>query len=651
MQIETVSLIEVIAAARARQASLVPETAGYLMLALGRALANVPMRLDLDHVRLSTEGSVTLDGPKQALSSRACVGSLQRLLTELLDLSKGYAPALRAAAEARVGEDGLEALFGAIATSLIPINRAAAKRALARLARETLRAVHTGTLERPSLDLDDLQRRSDAQPSHRQDERRSADQSPRRRARRDSSLDAGTPSPPQHSATLTPTFVDTDISTDGMSFREEVMRDVVGFIAGDARKKRESERGTDPDIVEGQAASSPSKQDEARQSTSHRVGASAIDVLDRRFRSSSESTEKESGRREASSRVPKRFVPKRDKVLGRSDDAALPYAATSVETLLERFAEAPQDVPSLRQVEKSLGQLGSLHMTPVAPSSEELPRSGEFADGRPALPGELDGEPVSVEAESLVGSLPSPEPSRASATPSGQTFGHGQSSVPPLFLERISRNPRRVFAGLGALFVLGASVVALALVRPDLIQRVRGSAAAPAAAPVCRAEVTLTNLPERHELLLRLGAAPFTTTNLPKGVRLELIATAAGHQPKRIVVEEDADWSLASGALALDATLDPGPTSTWPAAPAGEVGGKGPAGSVSFSATPAATELWLVLHAGEGTRKSVALPCGTRAELIALDPAEPNQFRRAQLEPELLTAAARTGDAEVAMLP
>jgi len=645
VQIETVSLLEVIAAARSRHASLVPETAGYVTLALGRALAGVPMRLDLDHLRLSTEGTVTIDGPREARPTRATVTALQRLLTELLDLSRGYAPALRAATEPGAFEEGPDAFFSAVAKALIPINRAAAKRSLARLARETAKARQTGMLDRPSLDLDlelrpsDLDVRSPARPAPR------AAEAPARRPAREESRDHATPSPPAHSASLTPTFVDSDVATEGMSFREALMRNVVGFIAKDVKTARPA--GSDHVLLDHDDALLPVPDERLLE----RPGASALDILDRRAEPARPRDREPSDDRERASRVPKRFVPKRGKIQPKTDDGGLPYVATSVETLLERFAEAPQDAPSLRQVEKSLGQLGSLHMTPIPNGTEEAPISLDDVADRAALTVDGEGTPSVGSVEADPAWTPAPDPSRASSTPSGQAFGHEQSSVPPLFLDRISRHPRRLVAGMGVVLAAAAALGGVALVRPDLLRRLNPSATVAAAAPVCSAEVTLKDLPEQHELLLRLGAAPFTTHAVPQGVRLELVAMAPSHQPQRLTIDKTADWHSGVGGLQLDASLEPATSPTWPSAPEGEVGGTGPAGQLAFSATPVASELWLVLHAGSGTHQAIRLPCDATAHLVALDPAEPSNLRRAQLDPELLRAAARNGEAEVAMVP
>ncbi len=69
-------------------------------------------------------------------------------------------PGLAAAARPRGDEQDVDQVVGDIEAALIPVNRAAAKRALARLARETLRAKELGKLrKKPSLPPAPVRRR------------------------------------------------------------------------------------------------------------------------------------------------------------------------------------------------------------------------------------------------------------------------------------------------------------------------------------------------------------------------------------------------------------------------------------------------------------------------------------------------------------
>jgi hypothetical protein len=148
MDATSVTLDEVIAAARVRAASLVPETSGYLALAIADASARLPFRLEDRMVSLSTEGSVVVKRGSEVVEPEESAVVLRDTLGRLLALSIGSAPSLASAARTRARGDQVEAFIHELETALVPVNRAAARRALARLARETVRAREAGKLKR-----------------------------------------------------------------------------------------------------------------------------------------------------------------------------------------------------------------------------------------------------------------------------------------------------------------------------------------------------------------------------------------------------------------------------------------------------------------------------------------------------------------------
>lgn len=149
MDVLSVTLEEVLGAAKARAASLVPETSGYLALAIADASARLPFRLDDDMIALTTEGSVQVARGSVVVPPQESAQRIRDMLARLLALSIGSAPALVGASRARrespVGVDGF---IAELENALVPVNRAAARRALARLARETARARESGKLRR-----------------------------------------------------------------------------------------------------------------------------------------------------------------------------------------------------------------------------------------------------------------------------------------------------------------------------------------------------------------------------------------------------------------------------------------------------------------------------------------------------------------------
>lgn len=143
-----VTLDEVFAAAAARSASLVPETSGYLALALGDATSRLPLLHDDRALLLTTEGSLSASRRGDVVSPERAARAMRDVLARLLAVSSGTMPGLAAAARPRdESPRGVDAVIEEIEAALIPVNRAAARRALARLAREALRAKEAGKLK------------------------------------------------------------------------------------------------------------------------------------------------------------------------------------------------------------------------------------------------------------------------------------------------------------------------------------------------------------------------------------------------------------------------------------------------------------------------------------------------------------------------
>jgi hypothetical protein len=224
--------------------------------------------------------------------------------------------------------------------------------------------------------------------------------------------------------------------------------------------------------------------------------------------------------------------------------------------------------------------------------------------------------------------------------------------------DRPQTGRRAVAAGSVALVLAVGALSFMYLRHPEILGLTRDASQAqlPGAASsgTCYADLTLKDLPSPHEVLLGLGQAPMTTRPLPVGVRLELLSLAPGYQPERVIVPSHAEWVVApdgSRSMSLSLTLQPGETNTWPAAPAGDVGGIGPSGVIAVNAKPAGAELWLVVGAGEGDRRSITVPCGEPASLMVINPLDPAQRRRVTVAPNQLEAALAQGGAELSVKP
>jgi len=141
----SITLEEVFAVVSAKRVPLAPELAGYLALEIAEGAGGAPGEVDPRQVYIGDEGTVALvrqkraepAGDKAEKPDRA-EESIRGILQRLLDASGSQTPALDAAAKRAAGH-GVPSLSQELESALIPVNRPAARRALARLAREVKR--------------------------------------------------------------------------------------------------------------------------------------------------------------------------------------------------------------------------------------------------------------------------------------------------------------------------------------------------------------------------------------------------------------------------------------------------------------------------------------------------------------------------------
>jgi hypothetical protein len=140
----TVTLLEVLAAAKKHAAALPGELAGYLLLATADQVAAAPRCPALQDVALDEDGGVRVVGGAAASDTQA-----ERRLRELFGFTLGHSAPVTAALT-RVAQRGtsgsVRGLAQELEAALIPLNRGASRRALSRLCRETMRAVARGEL-------------------------------------------------------------------------------------------------------------------------------------------------------------------------------------------------------------------------------------------------------------------------------------------------------------------------------------------------------------------------------------------------------------------------------------------------------------------------------------------------------------------------
>lgn len=143
-----VTLPQILVAASTRHAHMVPESAGYLILALCEAIGCLPLAIPDSAIELSAEGAVAVTQQGKVVIAPEASQTMRELFARLLAVTTGATPRLVAVARPRdiSGERSLDVLASEIEAALVPMNRAAGKRSLGRLARETLRAIESGTL-------------------------------------------------------------------------------------------------------------------------------------------------------------------------------------------------------------------------------------------------------------------------------------------------------------------------------------------------------------------------------------------------------------------------------------------------------------------------------------------------------------------------
>jgi hypothetical protein len=134
----SVTLEEVFTVIGARRVPLAPELAGYLVLEIAEHADPGGGEVDPRAVFVSEEGTVALVKPRREGAAGSAEISIRAMLSRLLDASGSQTPALAAASKRR-SIAGLPALAEELEIALIPVNRAAGRRALARLAREVRR--------------------------------------------------------------------------------------------------------------------------------------------------------------------------------------------------------------------------------------------------------------------------------------------------------------------------------------------------------------------------------------------------------------------------------------------------------------------------------------------------------------------------------
>jgi len=690
-----VTVAEVIAVARRKQALLTPETAGYLVLGAADQLVTSPVLVD-EHLC-----SMQVDGGRISMLSRRVAHpldaerGLRLLLRRLLEVSSGRAPALSNIA-ALPPKGDLAALLAELESALIPVNRGAAARALSRLARETVRARRPSVApeEATTAELEgDLSPRApaagdDTEPmqvghdrtSNVDVTRDSQDTLNRHLTSRDSQETLNRSRPTQdsedslsrHVVLLEPSLPRFPLDSSG----EPAGRasDAFGFAEEATTSRRETVGEPRPpqpssenvqELLDDCLPSSPppptpplpqarlvtpqpsavlpaltpppspvgsSKTPPPAPVLRTRTPAPAATVLPKvGTPPPSPTAAATSAGASASARQPPRD-PAADPIFS----SYPPPSARGVDELLQDFLKSTS-----RKQDRVAEDLR--RMTGV----EAEQRAGASAEGN-----HRDESPFPHPGGATDFYTSTPPPRRAASLSS--EFAHDDARVPP--------PPRR-----GAYAVFGVVIVAalggVALLRfepgflsgrtPTLVEQERRAAAQAASAPAaqppqtCRATLMVTDVPQGAEVLVRAGAAPVDVERVPTGARLEFVALADGYAPRRAVVPQGTAWDAPNGkprfelpiqlekSRAKSGAFDPWP----PSEPGTVVGGQGAPGTVHVVTSPRGAEVWMVAG-GSPEAKLESLPCGAGLEIMVAATQQGQPLRRrlrvesARLTPE-----------------
>lgn len=132
-----ITVRDIVLAVRYGDAALAGESAGYLILGAADLCLIQPQFVTLDSVSLTPQGSLQIDG--FACGPDDAEDALRALLGQLLAQVRGPAPNLHRISE-RVERRGVGGLVQELEAALIPVNRCAAGRTLARLVREATKS-------------------------------------------------------------------------------------------------------------------------------------------------------------------------------------------------------------------------------------------------------------------------------------------------------------------------------------------------------------------------------------------------------------------------------------------------------------------------------------------------------------------------------
>ncbi len=586
----SVTVEEILGVVAARKVPLAPELAGYLVLEVAENVDDAVGEIDPSRIHVGDEGAVAIVKPRGG--SGDTQAHLRRLLAKLLEASGTQTAALVGVARKSAGGTTVEALVEELEAALIPVNRSAGRRALARLARETKRVT--------------LRVGRNAAPPSRDPSRDSIrDPSPSRDALRDSGSSFARTEPREPKSERPPpppsTFESEEVPT---TARREIPAEIL-----------------DPPPT-------PVREEPVSQSELPTVGIAREELEAARATTKRDSVDSLLDKFEVSGPKEDRAVRGELKQIAGLDPTPPPPTADDIDALLE--ASVRRSVPAKQEVAKPAPKARPDTRPETRPakrrdsrSDAEAPRERERDPARPATPKMRDRSPSFADDRQLP-TAPSQLRQR--------TVSVTTEAVRPK-----SARDRNLVVALLVLLVILAIVLwtmkpgFLTGRTPDKVEAERLAAEAEsariAALPKqgqCRTTLLVDGAPNGSEILLRVGEGPADVDHMPSGARLEFVALSDGHQPKRAVIPAG-NWEVSNGrpryelAIQLDRSkAKPGANDPWPPAePGSEIGGKGNSpGVVHIITTPKGAELWLVTGIGPDASIDDFVPCDQAADVL-----------------------------------
>lgn len=606
----SITLEDVLAVVASKRVPLAPELAGYLALEIAEGVGSAGGTGDLDprQVYVGDEGTVAVVRSKRPATVTTTAAAdplpneaeaaIRGVLLKLLEASGSQTPALALASRRGPGA-GLTGLAQELEAALIPVNRAAGRRALARLAREVKR-VTMGVGRNASLPP----AARAPSPSYSQIGKQAAGSAP----------GAGALAPPPASGPASsPTSAPAP-------------------VPAPAPAHAHAPAAPTPPPA-GAAAPEPS--DAALEAVA--TGGDEVDSLLSQFEVSDNKADLAVSRdlKAMAGLEPTPPPPG----TGEADEAA-------IESLLALTGEPGPAHPSDARTPPPPSR--GLVTSTLAGTGDPLRAAHAISPLTPLMPSESHDAPPPPSARARDSA---PAPARAKLP----SYGDDRSaSTQPSLRQRDGFRPPRApktdrFLTLLLLGLLAVGVVLVWMLKPGFFtgrtpdkvaaekaaaeRSEREAAAARAAALTCKATLTVDDAPAGSEVLLRVGQAPADVEHMPVGARLEFVATAEGFAPKRTVVPAGATWDNGTDgkpryevAVQLDpAKAKPPKVDPWPPGePGSEVGGKGSPGTVHVVSTPKGAEVWLLAGLGP-TAVIEQLPCTSDVDVLV---AGPTTFRK-----------------------